>query len=121
MSYDVSLVDPETREVLTVPSHEEGGTYQVGGTEKAELNITYNYSEVYRLVRDENNEGFSMNYLEGKTAESTIKKLQTVVDILGTNNQCFDYWAPTPGNAGYAASILLAWARLHPKGVWNVN
>ena len=42
MSYDVRLVD-EKGESVTVPRHEDGGTRIVGGTEKAELNITYNY------------------------------------------------------------------------------
>lgn len=31
------------------------------------------------------------------------------------------YWADTPGNAGYALSILLAWARQHPGATWKVS
>ena len=31
------------------------------------------------------------------------------------------YWKPTDGNAGYALSILLSWAQLHPQGVWEGN
>ena len=29
-----------------------------------------------------------------------------------------DYWAPTPGNAGYALKILLDWAIMNPDGVF---
>ena len=29
------------------------------------------------------------------------------------------YWKPTDGNAGFALSILLSWAQLHPQGVWE--
>src|SRR4029077_6146288 len=32
-----------------------------------------------------------------------------------------DYWAPTDGNAGYAASILLGWAKQHPEATWRVS
>ena len=29
------------------------------------------------------------------------------------------YWASTEGNAGYALSILLGWARMHPDAIWS--
>ena len=29
------------------------------------------------------------------------------------------YWMSTPGNAGYALSILLSWAKQHPEATWK--
>jgi len=45
--------------------------------------------------------------------------LKRVVDKLGVK-RFENYWAPTPGNAGYAASILLRWAKQYPDYVWEV-
>jgi len=39
--------------------------------------------------------------------------LQKAISLLGTERDP-DYWKATEGNAGYALSILLGWARLHP-------
>ena len=120
MSYDIRLVDAETRETLLVNHHTEGGTIATGGTNDAEMSITYNYAEVYHLVNDENGEEFSIWNMNNKAAAETIATLQSAVDILGTSKYR-DYWAPTPGNAGHAASVLLAWAKRHPNGIWEVQ
>jgi hypothetical protein len=97
-----------------VPRFEEGGTYALGGTEDASLNVTYNYAEVYRLL------GFSIRDLEDRKASETTAQLVALVEKLGTQ-QFDDYWAPTPGNAGHALSILLGWARQYPDGIWQVH
>ena len=55
-----------------------------------------------------------------KTARDTTARLERAVETLGTQRDD-DYWKPTPGNAGYALSILLKWARQHPNGVWIVS
>lgn len=49
MSYDINIVDPTTGETIETadPHHIAGGTYQVGGTTRLWLNITYNYSPFY--------------------------------------------------------------------------
>ena len=109
MSWWIYLEDPETAETLPVSSHSEGGTYAVGGTSKAELNVTYNYAV-----------HFSFRGLHGKTGAETIATLQDPVATLGTERDS-DYWSSTPGNAGYACSILLSWAQLHPTGRWRVS
>ncbi|MDE2102426.1 MAG: hypothetical protein KGL39_34590 [Patescibacteria group bacterium] len=151
MSYDIDLIDPETSEPCVVANHEEGGTYRMGGTTEASLNVTYNYSPFY-----------------GKKASETAERLRAAVAKLGTSRHhggwmhiglgAFQhpdkdvwleklkhadleaphnallraeaiaagvvedgggYWKPTPGNAGYALSILLSWAIQHPNGVWQ--
>ena len=42
MSYDIELVDPITKEVITIdsPHFMGGGTYQLGGSKELWLNIT---------------------------------------------------------------------------------
>ena len=49
MSYDINIVDLSTGETIETadPHHIAGGTYQVGGTTRLWLNITYNYSRFY--------------------------------------------------------------------------
>jgi len=94
-------------------------------------------------------ESTGLKWLYGKTGETAIPILEKAVERLGTNqyertvdncNKCGftcgvgdglsdpwaecnrrrDYWAPTPGNAGYALNILLEWAREFPKGVFTI-
>lgn len=122
MSYDVSLeCDGKT---VQVDNHSEGGTYAVGGTEVADLNITYNYAEVYSLF------DFNIRDLDGKRAGDTIETMARIVSKTGTAQYQRsvgigswepDYWAPTPGNAGHALNMLLGWARQHPDAVWHVS
>ena len=47
MSYDITLNDPVTKEPiqLDAPHQMQGGTYAVGGTTEAWLNITWNYND----------------------------------------------------------------------------
>ncbi len=47
MSYDIDLSYPESG-LAQIPSHEEGGTYALGGSTNASLNVTYNYGGFYR-------------------------------------------------------------------------
>ncbi len=114
MSWDIYLIDGDDTTV-GVDRHEEGGTYAMGGTHEANLNVTYNYSQVTRLV-----DFHFKKDLDGMVAGDTIKELERVVAKLGTT-QSNDYWAPTPGNAGHAVNTLLGWARQHPTAKWAVS
>lgn len=109
MSYWVNLTDKDTGDLVPVPTFQEGGTLVVGGSGSADLNVTYNYCK-----------RFDFKSLGGKTAEVTIPVLTAAVMELGVVRDP-DYWAPTPGNAGHACNILLGWAHLHPKAVWEVR
>ena len=113
MSYDISLV--KNHKSVKVALFEEGGTYVMGGSEIAELNITYNYSRFFYEQLDAK-EG--IRWLYGKKAKDCIKRLEKAVKELGTK-QYTDYWAPTHGNAGYALAILLRWAKQHPDAVFE--
>jgi len=123
MSLDVKLYRGE--ELAKVEPHLEGGTicdHKVGnsgnlyyGSGEAVLNITYNYNNLYKTWLDKD-EG--IRWLHGKKAGSTIERLEMGVTILGTERDS-DYWKATPGNAGYALSILLDWAKKHPDAHWK--
>ena len=115
MSYWVYLHDKETGEALSVDKHSEGGTQVLGGNDLAELNVTYNYSEVYSLFN------FSLRDLDGVVAKNYIPALTVLVAKLKDEPYAADYWAPTPGNAGHALSILLGWAKQHPDGIFKVH
>jgi len=112
MSYDVSLNDEHGP--VTVPRHTEGGSYVLGGLPYAELNITYNYAEHYYALFG------GLRTLNGATGGSTIPTLEAAIDKLGVVRDP-SYWAGTPGNAGFALSILLSWAHLHPDATWEVT
>jgi hypothetical protein len=94
---------------VEIEPHAEGGTYAVGGTSEATVNVTYNYSKHF-WFRD----------LHGKTGGETAKQLREAVQKLGTERSA-DYWEPTPGNAGAAVALLLSWAEQHPEAIWRVN
>ena len=115
MSWDVELV--EDGKCVKVPVHAEGGTYAWGGTTEAELNVTYNYGKLFATAMGNGN---LRGLLDGKTAEETVGVLGSGVEVLGTLKYG-DYWAPTPGNAGWALNILLGWARANPNAVWKVT
>lgn len=124
MSYNVILqtktkvcyrrMNPERRiwftrwQTVLVPRHAEGGTYVAGGTHDADLNVTYNYVQF-----------FDFSVLYHRKAADTIPLMEEAVARLGTERSQ-NYWEATPGNAGYAVSILLGWAKLHPKARWEV-
>jgi len=115
MGYDVDLV--QDGQLVEVESFTDGGTYAIGGSTDASLNITYNYSPRYREVMD--GQGLR-EFLHGKRAADVMPGLEMAVRALGT--ECSDdYWAPTPGNAGHALNVLLGWARQYPDAVFEVS
>jgi len=113
VSYWVSLSYPDGV-LASVPPFSEGGTYALGGNDEATLNVTYNYSEVFKLL------DFRLKDLHEKQAADTVDILSGLVAKLGTHVYT-DYWAPTPGNAGHALNVLLGWAVQHPQAVWMVE
>lgn len=102
MSWDVSLM--QDGKPVYVQPHTEGGTYKVGGNDRAELNITYNYAPFYYNHLDEK-EG--LRWLHGKTGAETKSALRSAIHELGVG-QDRDYWKATPGNAGAALAIFNA-------------
>lgn len=123
MSYDIDLCDPVTGETIEFDFiHEmKGGTYEVGGTNRAHLNITYNYAEhFYRVfdIGDVKLGAKGIRTIYGMTGAKSIAALQMAICRLdGDASQ--HYWEPTEGNAKRALCQLLALAQLRPDGVWS--
>lgn len=117
MSYDIELCDPITGKVLELdsPHQMRGGTYAIGGSITANLNITYNYAEYYYKYIDAEQ---GIRWIYGKTAAETLPKLIEASNQL-KDDVSEDYWDPTEGNAKRAILQLLAFARIRPDGVWN--
>ena len=116
MSYDISLNDPVTKEVIEFnePHMIKGGTYAVGGTQEAWLNITYNYADHFYRVMGED----GIRALYGKTGAESIPILKSAISQLKDNVDS-DYWKSTEGNAKKALCGLLSFAQMRPDGVWD--
>jgi hypothetical protein len=116
MSYDIRLTDPVTKATIEFESPHEcmGGTYALGGTTEAWLNVTYNYGCHYRRVFGEN----GIRAIYGLTGAESIPVLKAAMEQLGDDVDP-DYWKATEGNAKRALAQLLAFAQLRPDGVWD--
>lgn len=117
MSYDIKLCDPISGDTIEFsrPHFLTGGTYAIGGTTEAWLNITYNYSpHFYRLIDKEN----GIRAIYGMTGAESIPLLQKAASELA-DDVCSNYWEPTEGNAKSALLKLIALAEMRPDGVWN--
>ena len=96
MSYDIELKDPITKETIEFdePHQMKGGTYQIGGTHEAWLNITWNYSEYYyeatendprffgKLPDDDENDeprNLGIRGIYGKTGAESLKMLADMI------------------------------------------
>ena len=116
MSYDIQLIDQDTGQIIFFdePMFTEGGTYVVGGSHYATLNITYNYAEhFYNLFGDKGIRSFY-----GMTARESIPHLQEGLAVLG-NDVSDDYWEPTEGNAKRALIQMLSLALMAPNAIWD--
>lgn len=133
MSYDISLVDPVTKETLIMdsPHQMRGGTYVIGGTDEMWLSVTYNYGRWYRKDYAFGKNGIrSINGLSGAESISVLKNaiagLEESKEELPEEevNQCLEqgvsgYWMPTRENAIRPLYQLLAMAQMRPDGVWE--
>lgn len=116
MSFDVYLRGRHGETIQFDESHDiKGGTYAVGGTNEAWLNITYNYAPILRRVM-----GMPLRNLEGMRAGDTLTLLRFAISQLGDDLDS-DYWKPTEGNVKQALQGLLALAEAAPHGVWHVT
>jgi hypothetical protein len=116
MSYDIYLNDPVTGCTIELdePLQMRGGTYKIGGTTEAWLNVTYNYAKHYLRVMGEK----GIRTIYGMTGAESIPVLKAAIDELGDDVDP-DYWKPTEGNAKRALCSLLALAQMRPDGVWD--
>jgi hypothetical protein len=107
MSWWVSITDPETDQYMVVEPFTEGGTYVLGGSYDADLNITYNYSShYYRVLGLED----GLRGLDGKDVAFALPILEKGVEAL-EEDYADDYWEPTEGNARRALVTLVQWCK----------
>ena len=111
VSYGIYLNEPGTEEAIEFdePHQVAGGTFAVGGTTEAWLNVTYNYGK-----------HFDCKKLRGMTGKDSLPVLQGAADALSDDTDP-DYWKPTEGNVKRALSGLISFAKARPDGVWDVS
>lgn len=138
MSYDITLNDPISKEPIEFESKHmiSGGTYAIGGTSQAWLNITYNYSDWYYMPgvfpkTAGKNRGIRTIY--GMTGAESIPVLKNAISALENcdkdlseeelmeydNQNVTGYWVPTRENAIRPLYGLLAFAQMMPDGIWD--
>jgi len=115
MSYDISMVCKCCGCTVDVPHFTEGGTHNINGTTKADLNITYNYAGFYSQYIDKE-EG--IRWIYGKTGEEVRERLESAISHM-RNDVVADYWTPTEGNARLPLERLLSWAIEYPNAVFE--
>jgi len=116
MSYDIYLKYPGTDDACVLEERHQirGGTYQIGGTPKAEFNITWNYAKFYYVLFGES----GIRTLYGKTGVESIPILVDAINQLG-DDVSDNYWDATEGNAKKALQCLLVLAEQCPDGIWD--
>jgi len=134
MSYDICLKDPVTGDTLELeaPHHMRGGTYAMGGTAEAHLNVTYNYAPQFFRVFDaldkpratapdwmhkDGGPVRGVRTIYGLTGAESLPVLDRAISMLD-NDVDPDYWKATDGNAKRALMQLRALAAMRPDGMW---
>lgn len=115
MSYDICLKDKDGAVIQLPCAHQQrGGTYAIGGTTEAWLNVTYNYGEILRRVLGEK----GIRSIYGMTGKESLAALTLAACELKDDNEG-DYWKPTEGNVKRALISLATLAMLAPDGIWS--
>lgn len=84
MSYDIRLIDPVTKETINfdTPHQMTGGTYAVGGTTEAWLNITFNYARWYYkdgVFPDKGEDNSGIRSIYGMSGSESIPVLEHAI------------------------------------------
>lgn len=109
MSYDIEI-KTKTGERLRFPTTHDlaGGTFCLGGTDEAWLNVTYNYYRFF--VRALGKNGIRSIY--GLTPKESIPILDAAIAKLGNAKPEPNYWKACAGNAKKALLDLKRLAEL---------
>lgn len=116
MGYRINLNDPVSKETIDFDfKHDiKGSIYELGGSNRASLNVTYNYSKFYYDKIGEK----GIRTIYGMTGAESIPILKECISKLADDIDD-DYWKPTEGNAKQALCGLLAFAQMRPDGIWD--
>lgn len=136
MSYDFGLIEPSTGKSVyfNSPHKMKGGTYAVGGTKEAVLNITFNYSRWYNkhgVFPDDWNGIKGMDQIKAADSIPILKKaintLEEMTEELTTEEiknyikeNLKGYWMPTRENAIKPLYQLLTIAEKRPDAMWKL-
>jgi hypothetical protein len=117
IGYDLGLIDPVTKETLTVDERHfnQGGMYCIGGTNEMRYYVTYNYAPFYYEHMDEDK---GLRVLCGMSGAESIPLLKSTIAKL-KDDVTTNYWDETEGNAKRALYGLLALAQMRPDGIWD--
>lgn len=123
MSVDYRIERDGATAELREPLMHEGGTYVVGGSTIAELNVTYNYGRAFADALRASGYPFDgmVSWLDGRPVLDTLPEIEAVTKQLPDAPDPDDYWRGSPGNAGHAAAILLRMGREVPDGTWRAS
>ena len=138
MSYDIRLIDPVTKETINfdTPHQMTGGTYAVGGTTEAWLNITFNYVRWYYkdgVFPDKGEDNSGIRSIYGMPGADSIPVLEHAIETLENMDEdltdeeireyeeghAVGYWLPTRANAIKPLYQLLAMAKMRPDAEWD--
>ena len=96
MSYDINIMRHDGTAVRLRKRHNcAGGTYALGGTREAWLNVTYNYSAIFDRLLGED----GIRTIYGMNIKQARPILEAAIAKLGDAKPDADYWKACDGNA----------------------
>ena len=105
MSYDIRIKRHDGTAVQLRERHNcTGGTYALGGTREAWLNVTYNYSAIFHRLLGED----GIRTIYGMNIKQARPVLESAIAKLGDAKPDADYWKACDGNAKKALQNLVA-------------
>ena len=119
MSWDLRLTKDGVTVCADNPHNIRGGTYCVNENCRLELNITYNYGEVFALLW----RGVPFaRVFNGVEASESIKIIDAALCFFLECHNDYDYWYPTLGNVKRALENMRELATLAPPdATWEVK
>lgn len=97
MSYDIRLTNVTGKTLELNDKHcFRGGTYCIGDTKECWLNVTYNYSDYYRLAYKH-----GLNELEGKSGADSLKILDKMVQAIESKYKDNGKWVDSEREMHY--------------------
>ena len=104
MSYDIRIKRQDGKTVELRHAHTIiGGTYALGGTSEAWLNITYNYWRIFKELLGAN----GIRTIYGMNINDARPLLMEAAERLGNVEPDKDYWKACDGNAKSAILNLV--------------
>lgn len=119
MSYDIFAVHESQVVELPKPHTLCGGTFELLGTTRAHLNVTYNYGLHFKKAFGDER---GIRVLYGRRVSDSLPILGRAMSHLA-NDRTSNYWDSTEGNARAALADLAVLGTLvlavQPEAVWS--